>query len=1193
MKKISLPIFLLLCLNILQAQQPEGMSELLMSPRANVVSYDNENYIEHLRYAESPYLISLTEDWTRTADEGRHVLTQSFDFPRDWREYRIFFRMKARSGYGLWVGDKMVGVSKDCAAVTEFDITDIVRFGKSNMLTVRYAGDNDGLLLDPYQDKGQQNPIPQCSLLLKPLLNVQDYTVMAEYDQTRQSGTYSVEAELYNVKGKGKCYLEVEIWDSKGHQADKLGKWCFFDKRSESTQTISSTINNVLPWNAEVPRLYTAVIRLYDEKMDLQDMVGTKFGFRTIACQGTLTVNGRAITIKGITLPSVELGTAGAVKAMRSQLIQMKCNNINAIRICGGNPSERLLELCDELGFYVVCDANLFPMSSMGKAVATDVEYSDLFADRMRTLYGQNKNHASIIAWSLGTSADNGICMQNAYRTLHQLDESRPIMYSGAQYSDNTDIIAPQDCDISTFNQYLAKSQPRPLVMLTYASTIGNTLGGLAPLWQKVYDHTAIQGGFLSVSDWSDAVGKPFMAELRQTYRPFDIRLISVIHDAAEFEVANRCDFRQLADFTFDYVIGTPFRPNIVSGDVAISLKPGENKTFKLKVPFVELEPGEELFIKFTIRQRANTASVPRNTVLATSQFSLAAAPMASIPYVNADGTPFSIEKDSLRQVVIQNNNISLIFNDSLGLLTGLSYHGQNIITHPLQLNFMRPPSENDAIDPNGVRQWMRYDFGKLNHQLVAANIRNVDTAVAIDVMFRSTSERHGDIFDIRQTYTILPTGDILLFNDVTVAEQIKSLAKIGLQMGIVRDFDTATFLGSAIESYSDRCAAADVNVHTSPISNLFTQYRSVQHAGNRAATRWAAFHNGSVGLYVDFPDTLCNFSIYPYTDDNLFGCREEAGWPGVAEQDFWTLNVDSRCSGVGSTTGGVPIDESVLVKDRRYRFTIHLRPYDVHSNNPADFRAIAWPKVTSQIIEMPVISKSRDRFDAPMAVSITCKTPKVDIRYTLDGSIPTMQSPRYTKPFVLQNSATVKARAFKQGESPSFVATQQFTFDYVVACKFLHKPNTPYNKNADCALYDGELGDVNDLSHSWLGFSGHDVQADLELSKSVNVGNVTLRFAHVPDAWVFAPAEVSVCTSADGKNFGEPISATITYDAADEAMNTTQLQVLNIPVEKSEVRFVRIVAKPIARIPQWHRAKGLKPWIMMDEIEIGEPVAK
>ena len=1190
MKKLSLPFLVLLCLNTIQAQQQEEMGNLRMAPRANVVTYDDENDIEHLRYSESSSLLSLSEDWTTTMDSGRYVMTADYEFPRSWKAYRIFFRMQAPSGYGLWMGEKLVGISHDCSAVTEFDISDIIRYGKTMRLTVRHVGDDDGSLLDPFNAKEQ----PQCTLFFKPLLNVQDYTVVADYSPSNQSGTYMVEADLYHSKAKGKCYLEVELWDSKGHQVDKLGKWCFFDNRTETTQTISSTLSNIQPWNAEVPRLYTAVIRLYDDKMALQDLVGTRFGFRSISCQDALTVNGKAINLKGVTLSLKEdLSSQDALKRLRNQMVLMKCNNVNAIRIIGGNPQPRLLELCDELGFYVVCDANLFPKSTMGHAVATDNEYSDLFADRVRALYGRFKNHPSIIAWSLGDSPDNGICMQTAYRELKRLDRSRPVVYTGAQYSDNTDIIVPQDCNVDFLNQYRAKKQSRPLFMLRYGSIRGNNFGGLDPIWQKVYDHANIQGGFLDVDDWNTFLSLPYLAECKQLYRPFDIQITSTSADAAEFDVTNLNDFRPLADYTLDYVICTNLNSNIVAGDVALSLKPGETKGIKLKVPKLSLQAGEEPSIIFTLRQRGNTNIVPRNTVLYTRQFLLPFAHASMQAFSTQGSGQLQIENDSLHEVHIYNNEVSLHFNDSLGLITSLSYKGHNLITQPIRLNLMRTPSPNDCIDPNGVRQWMHYDLGNMDCEVVAANCRKLDAgAVGIDVMFRYSSAKKGDLLDARQTIVVYPTGDVLINNDITLSEQIKSVAKVGMQMGLDKHLDTSEWFGRNVESYPDRRNAGLVAQQSCPIAGLFHKYWIIQHAGNYSEVRWAAFRNADVGLYVDIPDTLSNFSIYPYSDTEMFGAREEMGWPGVDENDYWTLNVDSRVMGVGCAQGGIPTHETALLKAHKYQFTLHLRPFDCAEGNAQSFRGISYPKVASSVIEIPVISKSRDRFDAPMTVSITCATPKAEIRYTLDGSIPTEKSALYTKPFAIQNSVLVKARAFKKGEPPSFVATQQYTFDYVLSCTYAHKPNTPYNKNASKALYDGELGDVNDLSHGWLGFSGHNLQVDLELGKSIHMSQAVLRFAHVPDAWVFAPAQVEIQVSADGKSFSDPIPATITYDAADETMNTTQLQVITIPADRENVRFVRVIARPINRIPQWHRAKGLNPWLMIDEIEIKESLA-
>ena len=986
MKRYYLFAGLLLCLLSLRAQQPVGMEDLRMQPRANIVSYDDENAIEHLRYDDSPYYLSVMEDWDESENNNPTEYFQTFEFPKDWRDYRVFFRFQASPGYGFYVDDKLVGFSRDAGAVTEFDITDLVRFGKSNRLSLRFNQEES----QPYLEAVGFGLTGDCAILLKPLLNVQDYSLKADYESASSEGIYTLETDLYNHRRKGKAYLELEIWDPKGQQVEKLGKWCFFDNRNETAQTISSSLPSVLPWTAETPRLYTAVIRLYNEKMELQDVVGTRFGFRTVAYKDDLNVNGRAVTLKGITIGGYDHPlSSDQVKALRADMVQMKFHNINAIRTTGYLPEDpKFYELCDELGFYVIVDANIYP----GQNVATDNDNVDLFTLRVRNLYERYKNHTSIIAWSLGESLDNGVCMISAYKALRQLDPARPVLYAAAQYAENTDLIAPLHCNTELLRQYLAKAQSRPLIMLSYGNSEGNTLGGMSPLWQMVYDHAAIQGGFLDLKAWHSLTSRPYMAEMKHLYRPFDVRMTSTSADAAEFDITNLCDFRTLSDYRLDYVICTTLKPNIVAGDITLSLKPGETKDIKLKIPKLNLYAGEELFIQFTLRQRNNTPSIPKNTVLYTAQFPLPSDNSPRQELVLSGSQSLAIERDTLHHIIISNDNLTLCFDDSLGTISSLSYRGTSLVPKPMQLNFMRTPSPNDNLDPNGLRQWQRIGLDRLKGEVLATNVHKIDNySVGIDVLLRYGSDKVSDLFDVRQTYLVLATGDVLLSNDITVSEQAKSIARIGLGIPF-RGLDTVEWFGRNIESYIDRHAAGRIAQQSLPASEMTYRYPGddPQHSGNRTEVRWLSLRNGTVGLYADLIDTLCQFSV----NDSI-------------------LNVDFANTGVGGASANMNLDESMLVKDHRYHFVLHLRPYDCMEYNAQDFRRIIYPKVESAIIEMPVITKSRDRFDGPMQITIKCPTPKTEIRYTLDGSVPTEKSTLYNKPFTIQGSTVVRARAF------------------------------------------------------------------------------------------------------------------------------------------------------------------------------------
>ena len=215
------------------------------------------------------------------------------------------------------------------------------------------------------------------------------------------------------------------------------------------------------------------------------------------------------------------------------------------------------------------------------------------------------------------------------------------------------------------------------------------------------------------------------------------------------------------------------------------------------------------------------------------------------------------------------------------------------------------------------------------------------------------------------------------------------------------------------------------------------------------------------------------------------------------------------------------------------------------------------------------------------MTISITSPVKDAELRYTLDGSTPNESSMLYKKPFVIEGSTFVKVKAFKKGATPSFTTVKRFNFDYIVNATFVNKPNTPYNFNMETMLFDGEFGEIRELSRGWLGFSGNDLNVVLELSKPIELQQVEVSFAHVPEAWAFAPTAVQVFVSSDGENFSPAINAKLKYAPEEQSMNSPQLVKVIIDVNQADVKYVRLVAKNMGRIPSWHKARGLRPWIM------------
>ncbi len=1249
---------------------PEVFEQNKLYPRVNVVPYGNENDIEKGKYKLSPYYISLNGQWqmrlekryaNRPTDmeqkefstqgwsmvtvpsavwfegqkmvmapklrngaldeENNYVATyyKEFDMPKNMKELNAYLHLQAKSACYVWVNHEYVGYSEDSRDVSEFDLTKHILPGKTNNIIVQVVSNSDGSLLENAYARHFNGITSDVYIVLKPKVSIIDYKIQAGYVPSNGMGTLKVDVDLFNEYRKGQYYVELEVWDPRGRQVDKIGRWTVFDKKNEVILNFDREMGAVQAWSDETPNRYTIVLRLRDKKMQLLETVGSRFGFRTVEMKnGRLQVNGTPVTLRGTIYAYYDYDNNGipTEERMRQDLQLMKQHNINAVRTTLYSPAdERFYELCDEYGLYVCCDANIQPYSTRALAVATDKEYINLFVARTQNMYERLKNHPSIILWSLGNTRDNGVCMERAYRTLKQKDSTRPVLFSGADYSENTDIIAPVNIDYDDLKLFAAQSQTRPMIMASFGSTKGNSYGSIEPLWKLVRRSPSLQGGFASYWNPADYYNEgmqsdahttglvtrdrkcsPYLAELRNIYRPFEVQMVNISPDAAEFNVTNYLSFLELNDYILEYNIFSNLKSRIIEGEVSVDLKPGESKNFKLKIPALTLYAGEELFIRFTVRQRRDTEVVPKGTELGIVEFPLPMKGVAKASLSEYDREELFVVKASSEQatgengvVQVYNDNIELWFDLDKADIIAYKFRDRDMLLSTPQVNFWRAVTDNDRVDKNAMRLWQQLTPDNLHRQVVATNCRSIDKfTVGIDAMLRYTNADGAVLFDVKQSIAVLHTGDVLIDYEIVSSELVSTLPKVGLQMCLPKTLDSVRWFGLDKETYSDRRSSGVAGTYQCASRDLFFKYEKPQESGNRTGVRWVSVQDGKNALYVDLLDTLFNFSIYPFTDVQLY---ETSTASVLREQDFWTFNVDYRQAGIGSALAGTELSDKDIITDKKFHFRMHLRAYDLEEYNPYDFVRVAYPEIASSVLPMPVISKNRDRFDAPMTITITDAEPNVEIRYTTDGTTPTENSPLYKKPFVIKGSTFVKAKAFKKDATPSFTTIQRFNFDYIIKATYANKPNTPYNFEPETILFDAETGEISELSRGWLGFSGNDLDVVFDLSQSIELQSVVASFAHVPDAWAFAPTALQVYVSSDGEHYSSAINAKIKYAPAEESMNSPQRQTIIVDVNQSDVKYVRLVAKNLGRIPSWHKAKGLRPWIMVDEVILNEVI--
>ena len=1044
--------------------------------RANVTPYYEDADIEKGAYRESPYYMELTGSWQRQHTDSSVCYSREIDAEKNWADYLVYLNVRCGRAVHVYLNDYELGYADDSRHWNEFLLSPYLRAGRLNKLTIEAMTDARGALLEDKALLAGLNGEPY--LLFKSDPGVVDYSIVADYDAATTSGIFTMYANVLCGKRKGKYYLEVELWDPQGHNFDRMGRWVVFSGKSKETLDLSRTWTGVQPWNAESPKLYTAIIRLRNERMEEEETVGTRFGFRRVEVKdGLLQLNGKAITIRGVTYGIEHTEGSASREQMRRDVETMKRHNINAVRTARFSPMDPYFyELCDRYGLYVVCDANLMPVSEQHQVVATDQNFLPLFERRVENLYGRYKNHTSIIAWSLGNSRDNGVCMTAAYKRLKALEKTRPVVFSGADHSESTDIIAPLLPEVANLKQSLKKQGTRPYIMLAAVDAAG--FSRLEPLWQLVLGQRQLQGGF--VDAWP--LSETRLTELKQLFCPFDVSLSKISPDEGEFVVFNRNDFATFATTNLDYNIFTNRRSAITGGDLPVAVSAGSSDKVSMRIPHVDLQAGEELFIRFNLTTRRNARQPWQRDIdlpLGTVEFPLTQLRPARRLFVN-DGPALP---------------------DSLDAQTLL----------PQQLYFV------------GHEEWTATCVGRQSR-------KPDERTLCVDYMWRYTAADGTTMCDVRSTYTHFSTGDVLVDYTIAATDRLQG-GKLQPALLIGIGADSITWFGLDREVCFSGAHSGQTGIYTQPASGL-----------SRQQVRWCAARRGGEGLFVEVLGEQCR------------------------------LSADTRHLRM------VPSSATTL--------RLHLKPF--REGNPADFAGIEYPRMVAGVLEPPTINAAEVRFSAPLAVTITSKAP-CEIRYTLDGSEPTEASPRYTGPITIGTTTVVKARAFAKGMPPSFTSTRRFNYDYIVTTAFSRKANTPYNVGADTLLFDGQKGTVDELNRGWLGFAGEPVTTTVMLAKPIAVAHLTLRYAHAPATWAFAPREVTLLLSTDGVNFSDTVKTLLPFDPADEAENSPRVVELNVPVGRAAVQAVKIIPTTIGAIPAWHRAKGLKPWMMMDEIEVAE----
>ncbi len=911
---------------------------------------------------------------------------RTFKVPSDWKDKEVYLQFGAvSSAFYVWVNEQLVGYSQDSKTPAEFDITKYLRKG-SNSLAVEVYRWCDGSYLED-QDFWRLSGIQRTVFLhARPKTHIGDFFAVGDLAKNYTDGMLKLNISLKSASEKPQdVVLEASLFDNNR----KL--WSESKNRGVSGNSDGLKFEKQFPhvkkWSAETPNLYTLVLCLRDKSNNILECVSSGIGFRKVEILNSrLFVNGVAIRIKGTNMHEHN-EIAGHVideATILKDIRMMKSNNINAMRTSHYPQQELWYEMCDKYGLYLVDEADI---ESHGIGYDKDVtladkpEWAAAHLDRMKRMVERDKNHPSVIIWSLGNEAGDGHNFLADYKWTKERDATRPVQYERAEQSTNTterhtDIFCPMYARIWQIESYAKDPKTdRPLIMCEYAHSMGNSDGNLQEYWDVIEKYPRLQGGFIwdwvdqgflktdengvkywtyggdygeegIPSDgtfcingltWPDRTGKPALAEVKKVYQYVGFEPVNL--SAGKVRIKNKYDFTDLSAFSFDWDIMSD-GVAVKSGKLAFrDFRPHTDTLVTVPVEGIDPAPGSEYFLNIRVSRADEWNYVPEDHIYATAQFKL---PIEGKPVIAPiDELALLQTKTEGKKYSVSGKDMKIVFDLEKGTVESFSYKSRELLKKGPEPDFWRPPTDNDygyGMDKK-LAMWKKAGG--------AAKVRKVNISqtemgkVIVTFEYDIPGNKGEKIAGFVTTYTILGSSDVIVKNQFSkVSASVPEIPRMGMQMQLPDDYANLRWFGRGPqENYADRKTAADVGLYESSVDDQYVPYIRPQENGYKTDTRWLTLtdENGN-GLLVSGNPLICFEALKNIHDDfespgNLAQYRKDAKTANrhikdVKPRDLVNLNVDLGQMGVGGDDSwGAEIHPQYRLLGNKYEYSFRIRP--------------------------------------------------------------------------------------------------------------------------------------------------------------------------------------------------------------------------------------------------------------------------
>ena len=944
--------------------------------------YDFPNYT-NIKY---PFVLSgnpnppyVPESWNPVGSYKRTFSVDGYWFGRE----TILHFGGVDSAFYVWVNGNFVGYSEDSRTPSEFNITSFLNKGV-NCIAVEVYRWSDGSYLEDQDMFRLSGIFRDVFIYTIPKLHVRDYKVVTDLDANYINAEINTTVYVNNYSDKYayKGSVQLQLLDDKGSTIyTSEDKSVSVNPGKEVSINFTKRIDNPAKWSAEEPNLYKLMLLLKNSDGLVIEAIPQDVGFREVEMRNAqLLVNGKPILFKGVNRHEHSPITGHYIdeKPMIKDIELMKQFNVNAVRTSHYPNDPKWYKLCNKYGLYVIDEADI-ESHGMGYdpsiTLAGRPEWQKAHLERINNMLQRDKNEPSIVIWSMGNEAGDGVNFEAGSDYIHKTDPTRPVHYEGAGENKHVDIVSEMYSKVERLEEYAKANPYRPFVLCEYAHSMGNSTGNLYQYWEVIEKYPSLQGGF--IWDWVDQgilkktddgrfffgyggdfepeevhnddnfcmnglvaanrVAHPGLYEVMKVYQNIGFEAVDIAN--GKIKIKNKFFFTNLKEFNGNWQILEDGKV-IDSGEFKYpSVEPQEEKAIQINYKKPLFKAGSEYILDISAKTTKKSLWSNANHEIAWEQFNLNSLNNAgNVNTVYRANKPAQVKEDPYL-VTVEGSDFSVSIDKSTGSIANFRYNGIDLIRTGPKPNFWRAPIDND--DGNAmVERCGIWEKAGSNWRIENVSVNKSNDGSNIIKVEGNLSDIKGSTYNV--TYTLYGDGLVMVdvyFNPGGSKDNLPELPRFGMSLTVPEGFEQFTWYGKGPhEAYWDRQLGARVGIYSGTVDEQYTDYSSPQENGNKMNVRWASLVNSDgIGLLaVGLP--LIDTSVWHYTIKDMSNALHTVD---MEKKPYTIWNIDYKQTGVGGDNSwGARTHPEFTLYPQEYSYSYILKPFNSHTDNSFELRS-------------------------------------------------------------------------------------------------------------------------------------------------------------------------------------------------------------------------------------------------------------